>query len=118
MEFEQYRKILLYGEKTDWFGVEVPKDLITPLVRFASESLSNEINKLESEMDDLQGTTKDKRKFYLEVLRNNLRNLPYELSGDVLLTKKKRIYAELESEKKNKINKKSKNSNLIFGKNK
>lgn len=130
MDNKLYEKILKEGEKRDWYGVEVPKDLINGSISMAGENLSHELDKLESTLDELKGTSRDKRVSYIEVVRINLRSLPYRLNGDFYLMKKKRIETEiLELEKNKKKTKKTtkskevtskksstKNSNLIFGK--
>ena len=81
---------------------------------------------LKSKLTDLRGTGYEKLLGYIEVLENNLSNLPYSLNGDCYLKKKKRIEQEGKEEeikkhkttKKKKVtskNKATKNSNLIFG---
>jgi hypothetical protein len=131
MTNSEYEKILKKGEKTDWYGVEVPKDLINGSVLMWSERLSSEINKIESELSELRGTDLDKRKAYLSALYNNLKNAPYAINGDFYLIKKKRIEAEIEEENKKNSKKTktktttktkktskttTKNGDLIFGK--
>ncbi len=133
MDNKEYRRIIEKGERVDWYGVEVPKDLITNLVSVWSSNLKSEIDKLESGLSDLSGVSLDRRKAYIKGLTYNLHNAPYSLNGDVYLKKKKKIEAEIEEKnkksekkvvKKNRskttINKKSspktKNSELIFGK--
>ena len=140
MDNEIYEKILREGKKTDWYGVNVPSELISPAVKLITSNIFEEIDKLESTLDELRGVGLDKRKKYIEALKKNIRNLPYTLNGDVYLKKKNRIESELELEKEKKgvvntrkrktvkkttIDKKvvsnkttTKNSNLIFGKNK
>jgi hypothetical protein len=129
MEYDKYEKILKKGEKVDWYGVEVPEELLTSSVRFASENLSHELDKLESSLDELKGSDLEKRKSYIKVLLRNLQNLPYVLNGDFYLKKKKSIESEIEDtdkkvvKEKKKISKSSdkkvvrtKNNDLIFGK--
>lgn len=125
-----YEKILKEGKKTDWYGVEVPVELVTASISMAAENLSHELDKLESTVNELKGNSREKRLSYIETIKNNLRNLPYTLNGDFYLIKKKRIESEIsESEKKIKKIKKTtntkqttskktatKNSDLIFGK--
>lgn len=125
-----YEKILKEGKKTDWYGVEVPVELVTASISMAAENLSHELDKLESTVNELKGNSREKRLAYIEAIKNNLRNLPYTLNGDFYLIKKKRIESEVfESEKKIKKTKKTtntkqttskktatKNSDLIFGK--
>lgn len=129
MDNERYEKILREGKKVDWYGVEVPLELINATAKLIASNISEEINKLESTLEDLRGSDLDKRKKYIESLKRNLQNTPYEVNGDFYLIKKKRIESEIEIEKTNtrkrKTNKsvkpntsKTKNSNLIFGKNK
>lgn len=140
MDNEIYEKILREGKKTDWYGVNVPSELISPAVKLIASNIFEEIDKLESTLDELRGVGLDKRKKYIEALKKNIRNLPYTLNGDVYLKKKNRIESELElkKEKKGVVNTRkrktvkkttidkevvsnkttTKNSNLIFGKNK
>lgn len=126
-----YEDLIRNGERIDWYGVEVPKNLITKLVSEWSNSLKIEIDKLESTLSDLKGVSLDRRKNYIKGLKVNLQNAPYSLNGDVYLKKKKRIESSIEEEEKNKKPKKTttrrkrtskktttKNSDLIFGKNK
>ena len=124
MDLDRYQEIIKKGEKTEWYGVEVPIDLINGSVRMAAENLSHEIDKLESELDgDVKGTKYQSKKGYIDILKRNLQNLPYTFNGDVLLAKKKKIEAEMKPKEEKKRTKKSvtkksgtKNSNLIFGK--
>lgn len=136
MDNKRYEEIIKSGEKVDWYGIEVPKDLITNLVTVWSSSLKIEIDKLESTLSDLKGTQLDRRKSYIDGLIHNLQNAPYSLNGDVYLKRKKSVEQQIEKETKNKETKKkkikkglkttktnkvsytTKNSNLIFGKNK
>ena len=134
MNNERYIEIVKKGERIDWYGAMVPKDLITNLVSLWSSGLKVEIDKLEAELSDLKGVSLDKRKAYIKGLVSNLQNAPYSLNGDVYLKKKKQIELELEEEKKEKVKKKvvkkkkvkttitkksspkTRNSKLIFGK--
>jgi hypothetical protein len=148
MDKDRYIKILKEGERVDWHGEMVPKELITPGVRFWCDMVIPEINKLESTMNEYRGTNKEKRQGYIDALWNNVRNAPYTLNGDLYLIKKKRIEEEMkpkEEKKKRKTTRRTKkvtkannntlkkttkdasspskttatkNSNLIFGKNK
>lgn len=135
MNTEKYEKILKEGERVDWHGVQVPVDLLNTKVSEWSNILKGEIDKLESELSDLKGVQLDKRKAYLKALYNNLHNSPYKLNGDFYLIKKRRIEKEMEEESKKKTTKKdkkpskettktvevsrrTKKSDLIFGKNK
>lgn len=133
MDNERYEKILREGKRVDWYGVEVPLELINATAKLIVSNISEEINKLESTIDGLRGTDLDKRKKYIGSLKINLQNIPYELNGDFYLIKKKRIESEIEKERqktntgkrKTTTNKTAttkkvitKNSDLIFGKNK
>lgn len=127
-----YEKLVRSGERVEWYGTEVPEGLITNFVKVWSSSLKSEIDKLESTLSDLRGTSLDKRKSYINSLMSNLQNAPYSLNGDAYLIKKKRIESEIEEENKKKKpvrkrkttktkettskNTVTKNSSLIFGK--
>ena len=127
----KYEDILKNGERVDWYGVQVPKDLLTKLVITWSSNLKKEIDELESTLIDLKGISLDKRKGYIKGLMTNLQNAPYTLNNDVYLKKKNKIESEIEEKKQKNKKKKTttkrkttskntgtKNSNLIFGKNK
>ena len=128
MDNKLYEKILKEGERVDWYGEQVPKELINGKVSIWSERLKHEIDKLEGELSDLRGTELEKRKGYLKSLYKNLKDSPYTLNGDFYLLKKKKIDLEIEEEskkgKKKKVKEttksvsKTKNSDLIFGKKK
>lgn len=137
MDNEKYEKILRQGERIEWYGVEVPVELLTATVKLAASNISEEIDKLESTIDGLVGTSLDKRKRYIRSLKKNLQDLPYSLNGDFYLKKKERIESEIENTKKTTTRKRkkttkktttsksvtskrtvTKNSDLIFGKNK
>ena len=123
-----YIEIIKNGERVDWYGIEVPKDLLTKLVVTWSSGLKKEIDKLEYSLSDLRGSSLEKRKGYIEGLVFNLQNAPYSLNGDAFLKKKECVELEIEQEKTNKKKKKTtktnkssrntKNSDLIFGKTK
>lgn len=132
MDNSLYEKIIREDDKIDWYGAEVPQGLITPLVRFASEGLSHELDKLKSSLDELRGTDLEKRKNYIKAVESNLQTLPYTLNGDFYMKKRKRIESAIEEENKskkptkkskettknNKVTSKktTKNGDLIFGK--
>ena len=135
MDKSKYHEIIKKGKRVEWYGVEVPKDLLTNLVIAWSTGLKKEIDKLESTLTDLKGVSLDKRKQYIKGLIYNLQNAPYSLNCDTYLKKKKAIELEIEEEKvkntKKQLKKRNtkttkstksghntKNSNLIFGKNK
>lgn len=126
-----YEKIIKEGERRDWYGEQVPVELITDSVIMWSEPLLHQIDILEGTLNDLRGTEKEKRKNTIELLRNNLKRAPYTLNGDFYLIKKKKYESEIkekEAEKNKKSKKKTekttktkkvtstKNSHLIFGK--
>lgn len=126
-----YEKIVKEGERIDWYGEQVPQELITGSVRTWCELLLHQIDILEGELNDLKGPEKEKRKNTIKLLLGNIKKAPYSLNGDFYLIKKKRYENELkqEEEGKSKKNKKqvekttktkkvtsTKNSELIFGK--
>ena len=90
----KYEDILKNGERVDWYGVQVPKDLLTKLVITWSSNLKKEIDELESTLIDLKGISLDKRKGYIKGLMTNLQNAPYTLNNDVYLKKKNKIESE------------------------
>lgn len=125
MEFKVYEKIIKEGERVEWYGTEVPQKLITASVRLAAENLAHEIDKLESEIGEEKTPKTQSKRGYIEVLKSNLKNLPYTFNGDVLLRKKQKIEEQMKpkvekkSKTKSRTTKKSsstKNSDLIFGK--
>lgn len=126
-----YEKIIKKGERIDWYGEQVPQELITVSVRTWCEVLLHQIDILESELNDLKGNEREKRKNTINLLLNNVKKAPYSLNGDFYLIKKRKYEVELkkDEEEKNKKNKKivektpktkkvtsTKNSDLIFGK--
>ena len=128
MDFKLYKKIIIEGERIEWYGTEVPKDLVTKKVLFVSENLNKEIDDLKSKITNTRGSGFDKMEHYIKALENNLKNLPYSLNGDCYLKKKKMVEQSIEekkpkptkrpkrtSKKNTKKTKNTKNSNLIFG---
>jgi hypothetical protein len=125
-----YEEIILRGERVDWYGIEVPKDLLTNKVLLAAETLSHEIHLLEGELSDLRGKERETREVTIKLLKKNLQNMPFVFNGDVYLVKKNRLEEQLQKKvektttKKRKTTSKettpkktgTKNSNLIFGK--
>lgn len=131
MDKVKYKEIIKNGERVEWYGIKVPKELLSNLVITWATSLKKEIDSLESTLLDLNGSSLEKRKGYIKGLISNIQNAPYSLNDDVYLKKKDEIELEMENEtKKSKIKKnkkttiksksssKTKNSDLIFGKNK
>ena len=110
MTIEEYKEILKNGERTDWYGEEVPVVLITPVVKAIADMMIISINDLELEIDETTvGTKKTSKKRYLNDLWNTIKVLPYRQNGlihDFTLAKYKRIMAEIEEEEKK--NKKTK----------
>lgn len=100
MDSSRYEEILRKGDKTEWYGIEVHKDLVTNSINLIAENLINEINKLNSSLGDLKGVALEKRKSYLNSLNNTLQMLPYKLNGDFYLIKKRGIEEELKVKKK------------------
>jgi len=95
MDMEEYREIILNGKRCDWYGEQVPVDLITNLVNAFSISLLSEIRKLESTLTEVKGIRKERRQGYIDGLWGNLKNAPYTLNNDVYLKKKNKIEEEL-----------------------
>ncbi len=123
-----YEKIIKKGERVEWYGEQVPQELLTNSVIFWCEPLLHQIDVLEGELEDLKGPEKERRKSTITLLLNNVKKAPYSLNGDFYLIKKKKYESEMKIEppKKEKKSRKivenkqkvtsTKNSNLIFGK--
>jgi len=103
-----YEKIIKEGERRDWYGEQVPVELITDSVIMWSEPLLHQIDILEGTLNDLRGTEKEKRKNTIELLRNNLKRAPYTLNGDFYLIKiaRNEIIRKVKEAEKNKKSKK------------
>lgn len=104
MTFEEYKDIITNGERVDWYGVTVPSDLITMRVRVMSQSIEDSLNKLESDIEELKKGSKERitKQGYMDVLLNNIRNLPYTNNGkidDFYMEKRKSIEKEIEENK-------------------
>jgi hypothetical protein len=104
MTFEGYKEIITNGERVDWYGVTVPRDLITMRVRVMSQTIEDSLNKLESDIEELRKGSKERvsKQGYIDVLLNNIRNLPYTNNGkidDFYMLKRKRIEKEIEENK-------------------
>lgn len=121
MLFEEYEKIITKGKKTEWYGYEVPEDLLTPLVREITKNITDTIDKLESSL-----VGKETKSPYLITLLDSIRDLPYKLNGDFYLIKKREIEDKMNQKmvkvsktkatpKEVKVKKQTKNSSLIFG---
>jgi hypothetical protein len=125
MSVLNYEEIILKGERVDWYGTQVPKDLITNKVLLASETLSHEIHLLEGELSDLRGKERETREVTINLLKKNLQNMPFVFNNDVYLVKKNRLEEQIikkidktttKKRKSTSKNTETKNSNLIFGK--
>lgn len=114
MSNKEYENIIKNGQRIDWYGTEVPEELITPTVKVVAEQVIDQINKYESEGSRI-------KKEYIENLWINVKNLPYTLNGDFYLIKKKEIEDSLKTKKVSRKTKPkdesrvTKNSGLIFG---
>lgn len=110
-----YGSILKKGKKIDWYGTLVPEKLITPTVKKLAEQIEEQINKYE-------GVDAKNKKEYICLLWENIKNLPYKINGDFYLIKKHELEKIKNKESKQEVieepTRKTKNSNLIFGKNK
>lgn len=132
---ENYEKLIREGERIDWYGKEVPKDLITSGVKTWCEMVKEGLDKLESEKGRLIGKSKETHEAYVNNIWDNIRSAPYRFNGDFYLIKKNRIEADMvkerpkpkttskkrvkkttnvKSETSNKVAQ-TKNSGLIFG---
>lgn len=134
---EKYKKIIKEGERVDWYGDMVPKELISEKVKLLAQMVVKNIDILESTLSDVRGSGRDKRKSYIDRLWKNIKEAPYRMNGDFYLNIKKEVEGTEESvEQKSKTRRvrktnkktttngikssktgpKTKNSGLIFGK--
>ena len=58
----RYEELIRNGERVDWYGVEVPRGLLSNLVTTWSSNLKKEIDDLEASLSDLKGVSLDRRK--------------------------------------------------------
>jgi len=85
MSVTEYERILVHGNRVDWYGVLTPEELCTDLVKYKANMVDDQINRLIAEGLD---STKD----YIESLRNNVINLPYTQGGsDTYQIKRRQI---------------------------
>ena len=101
MTFEEYREVIMNGERVDWHGEMVPEILITGRVRFISDMVIESLAKLENEISDLRKGCKEResKERYLSILWTNIKHLPYSSNGlisDCYMIKYKRIVSEME----------------------
>ena len=104
MTFDEYKKIILNGERIDWYGDMVPVKLLTPQVHAIASMIVESLNRMESEVDDMHGnsTTKQSKKRYIEDRWRHVRTLPYHSNGlihDSYMHKYRKIMEEAEKNK-------------------
>lgn len=104
---EKYTEILLNDKKVDWHDEQVPKGLITQNVKDWSNSVIEQIGKLESTLSELTKIKRKKRQHYIDRLWAGVKNSPYTLNNDFYMIKKGEID---ENQKKKTTNRKSKTS--------
>lgn len=136
MDYETYKNIIKNGDRIDWYGTEVPADLVNDRVIEITNMMVTGLSDLESDLSETKkGTpTWTKLNKYIGIVKENIRWSPYTQNGminDFYMKKYNKIIKELELEnkkpkprkkptkKKEEVVKKprriSKNSNLIFG---
>jgi hypothetical protein len=114
MLYGEYEKILIKGKKVDWYGDQVPEELITKAVIYSANQIVEQIDKCKS-IDSKQNNV------YIRNLWENVKLLPYKMNGDFYLIKKKKIEEKnkvkpkIKKEKEPENKKVTKNSSLIFG---
>lgn len=114
MLYGEYEKILIKGKKVDWYGEQVPEELITKAVIYSANQIVEQIDKCKS-IDSKQNNV------YIRNLWENVKLLPYKMNGDFYLIKKKKIEEKnkvkpkIKKEKEPENKKVTKNSSLIFG---
>ena len=94
MDNERYREIIKNGERIDWYGVTVPKDLIISNLQNAPYSLNGDVY------------LKKKRQIELEMEEENKEKVKKKV------VKKKKVKTTITK----KSSPKTRNSKLIFGK--
>jgi outer membrane biosynthesis protein TonB len=107
MTFEEYREEIRNGEREEWYGELVPRKLITARVRAIATMVEESLNKMEMELDEIHGNSKQKesKKRYIDQRWDHIKTLPYHSNGlinDVYMVKYKKIIAEIEKEEESK----------------
>jgi outer membrane biosynthesis protein TonB len=104
MTFEEYKDVILNGERVEWYGELVPKKLLTPRVHAIANMIVESLNKMESELDGIHGNSKEKasKQRYINDRWHHIKTLPYHSNGlihDAYMAKYKRIIEEDEKNK-------------------
>jgi hypothetical protein len=107
MTFEEYKDVILNGEKIEWYGTMVPQKLVTSRVYAITNMIVESISKMEGELSDMRKGSKEQisRQNYIDGTWLNIRHLPYTSNGlisDCYMKKYKRIIEESKKENKTK----------------
>ena len=113
MTFDEYRDIIRNGEKTDWYGEQVPMDLINNNVITITNMIIDSLAEIEMDINELKKGSKERlaKQNYHDKVMDNVRKLPYSQNGminDCYLFKYKRIIKEIEEEELEKVKNKKK----------
>jgi hypothetical protein len=103
MTFDEYRDIIRNGEKTDWYGEQVPMDLINNNVMTITNMIIDGLAQVEMDINELKKGSKERssKQDYYDKVMDNVRKLPYSQNGminDCYLFKYKKIISEIEKE--------------------
>ena len=114
MTFNEYREIILNGDRVEWYSEMVPSELLTSRVYMIASIVIESLNKIESELDNMHGNSisKQTKRNYLESRWNYIKTLPYHSNGlinDSYMIKYKKI---IDEDKKNKEKVKHKSPKL------
>lgn len=107
MTFDEYKEIILNGERVEWYGEMVPNRLLTPQVYAIANMISESLNKMEADIADMHGNSKQKesKQRYINDRWRHIKTLPYHSNGlihDHYMAKYKRIIQEEEEKNKKK----------------
>lgn len=104
MTFDEYKDVILNGERVEWYGEMVPAKLLTPRVYAIANMIIESLNKMESDLDEMHGNSsgKQSKQRYINDRWQHIRTLPYHSNGlinDVYMHKYKKIVEEAEKNK-------------------
>jgi hypothetical protein len=99
MTFEEYKEVILNGEKMEWYEIMVPRKLVTNRVFTIANMIVGSISKMESELSDMRKGSKEQidRQSYIDGIWLNIIHLPYTSNGlinDIYMKKYKQIIEE------------------------
>lgn len=104
MTFDEYKDVILNGERVEWYGEMVPAKLLTPRVHAIASMVVDSLNKMEADLDEMHGNSsgKQSKQRYINDRWHHIRTLPYHSNGlihDAYMHKYKKIMEEDEKNK-------------------